>query len=290
MSATGGNNNANPLNSSQSTNSSGSHERPDPGLSDHTAHELIRAMHEHPGCPICYLTERAVSSYLDWTSYESVNDPQIRERLRSSLGYCAAHGQEWLGRKDALGTAIIYNDVLARLQAILEASGPRKTGSDNRVRSPGGGGLVEKLQTLFGNGMAGTQAGRALADALDPTEPCPACRYTLDFEKRTRASCAEGFANQDFMAAYDRHEMGLCLPHFRQVLRLVGQSALVRALAQSQKTKWARTSTELAEVIRKSDYRYTSEPRGAEFKAPARSVEQVGGRLSTQLNLPKSAQ
>ncbi len=90
------------------------------------------------------------------------------------------------------------------------------------------------------------------------------------------------------MASYITHETGLCLPHLRSVLRAVGSPELAYALAQGQSNKWTRTCAELEEVIRKFDYRYTTESKGDEFKAPNRSVEQASGHLATQLNMPGS--
>src|SRR5213082_3010499 len=78
---------------------------------DKAGHDLYLILRQ-PGCPICGLTNQAVDRYLQSTSYEDVTDPTVREQLRAAQGWCAVHAQRWLSQLDALGTAIIYKDVL----------------------------------------------------------------------------------------------------------------------------------------------------------------------------------
>jgi hypothetical protein len=263
---------------------------------DHAAFNLLEALRQPgTGCPVCHLVQKGVVGYLDGVSYESVNDLDIRRELRKSLGYCAAHGQEWLRLQDTLGTAMIYRDVLTSALEVMQArvapakpaeggAEPLENGKD-RVEGSGENGLMAKLKGFFGNGQTGSSLGRTLAAGLEPSGPCPVCRYAMKSEKDLTASFAEALAHGDFLEAYRRHETGLCLPHFRQVLRRT-QAQLVRALVGAQEAKLARTLADLSEVIRKYDYRNMGEAHGDEFKVPARSVEQAAGSLSTQLNLP----
>ncbi|HMA33168.1 MAG TPA: hypothetical protein VKY74_01710, partial [Chloroflexia bacterium] len=152
-----------------------------------------------------------------------------------------------------------------------------------------GGSLRAKLQGVFRSGGGGSSgAGPALAAALEPGAPCPGCQQTATVEGQTVLSCAAALADPAFFAAYAGHPLGLCLPHLRGTLRVIGDAALVQRVAGAQAARLATTAAELAEVIRKYDYRFQDEPHGAEFAAPARSVEQVGGRLPTQLNPPRA--
>jgi len=235
-------------------------------------------------------------SYLGGISYENVNDIGVREELQKSLGYCAVHGQQWLGMKDTLGTAIIYRGVLESVLGVLQVRmTPASDASDANDVEPAGGAkgessLIDRLQSFLGNAggeHSGTELGRTLARELEPAAPCPACDYTLKLEGSMAGAFAKGLAHREFMDAYRRHEMGLCLPHFRQALCLISAPGLLQAAVQAQEACISRTCTDLTEVIRKNDYRYIDEPKGPEFQAPARSVEQVWGTLSTHLNLPK---
>jgi hypothetical protein len=254
---------------------------------DRTAFDLLHAMRQSASrCPICHLVLKGVAAYLDGISYENVNDPATRHDLRKSLGYCAAHGQEWLRLQDTLGTALIYRDVLTTVLEVLQSRVP----SSHKAEVTEADNLMEKLQKLFGNNSAGSDLGRTLSAELEPSAPCPACIYTINIEKDLAESFAGALAHADFLEALRHHEMGLCLPHFRKVLALTTQPPFLRILVQVQQTKLETTLADLSEVIRKYDYRNTTETRGDEFKVPPRSVEQAAGSLPTQLNLPSSTE
>ncbi len=286
--------------------SAGKHSIPPAPSLDATAFNLLEALRQ-PDCPICHLTAQAVSSYLDWTAYESVNDPQVREQLRRALGYCAPHGQQWLGLKDTLATAIIYRDILTELRRVVA---PFVAGGQGQVRAHTGkeagkaveteeavrdttdgpadgaaGGIMRKLQTLLSGEQASVEAGHALADALEPAGPCPACRYTLEVERRLVESCAQALSDERFAQAYRRHPFGLCLPHLRAVLRRASPQ-IAGMLARFLLDTLTDTCARLDEVVRKYDYRFRHEARGHEFEAPARSVRLAAGTLPTGLKLP----
>ena len=78
------------------------------------------------GCPICRLSRREVKKYLDAILYDCVTDPDIRDGLRDSLGYCHTHGWQLstVGRGYLLGISIIYEDVLDVVQADLQKMRP----------------------------------------------------------------------------------------------------------------------------------------------------------------------
>lgn len=240
----------------------------------HDTFEITEAMKE-PGCPVCTLAERAVAGKIDSLAYESVTDPDAREELRDSLAFCAVHGRQWLAQAGPLGTAIIYNDVLNKLRRTLQSAEKGDTSAS----------LGERVQRLFG-GARPSEGTTTLAALLEASKPCPACDYSLEVEGRMCLAFAHGLREHHFEDAFEKHPLGLCLPHFRSVLRKTASRAHVETLVRVQEAKWAVTCEELSEVARKFDYRYQHEERGQEFAAPARAVEQVGGRLPTQINPP----
>jgi hypothetical protein len=227
--------------------------------------DLLQALSE-PGCPLCRVVTGAVQQYLEAISYESVNDLGFREDWRASLGYCPPHGQQWQTLRNALGTALLYRDLCGHLLTLLAESG---------VAAPGDATWAAQMQQRLRR--KGTRAGRALARALQPHRPCPACVQHQAIEQRTLAACAEALRVPTFGAAYQAHAQGLCLPHFRALLPHVTDPADLRNLIAWQAAPLAATRADLAEVIRKFDYRFQHEPRGPEFQAVARSLEQVGG-------------
>ena len=252
-------------------------------LEDVTALDLLRALQDQPSCPVCYLTPQMVTKYLDGFAYESVTDPHARHKLRASLGFCAPHGQAWLAQSDALATAMIYDDVFTQVGKVLHSylsSSPSK----DEATAPPPDGLASRLRGMLSGGRSGSPQGKAIAAALQPHQPCPACTYSHEVERRLSKSFARALTHPAFMQAYLQHPMGPCLPHLRAVLPLITDQAALTTLLRSYQSNLANTSAQLQEVIRKNDYRYSTEPRGPEFAAPARSVEQAGGLLPTQTN------
>jgi len=250
---------------------------------DMTAFELLHAFEEQSSCPVCYLTQQIVSKYLDWIAYESVSDLDIRARLRGALGYCSAHGQAWLQQSDTLATAIIYNDVFTQVRDILRGPLAALEG-ETPGSTHAGDTLMSKLRGVLPGSPSGNETGQTIASALRPQEACPACVYSLEVEQRLVGAFAKGTGTADFMSAYQRHPVGLCLPHLRAILVAVRDRAILRDLLRAYYDRLEKTCAELQEVIRKNDYRYRSEPHGSEFSAPARSVGQAGGLLPTQIN------
>jgi hypothetical protein len=83
-----------------------------------TYQEILDAMGKG-GCPICIPVQAAVERYIKGLFDESVLDPEVRARVRASLGLCHEHA--WLaqeaGLSDALGLAIVYRELIGALQA-----------------------------------------------------------------------------------------------------------------------------------------------------------------------------
>lgn len=238
---------------------------------DKAGYDLYMALHQ-PGCPICRLTNQAVERSLANTSYENVNDPGAREEMRAAQGWCAVHAARWLEQLDALGTAIIYKDVLdTARQTLLDAA---HLPPDPEAAPD----LLGKLRELVGNGTP-VRPGSLIAQALEPAGGCPACATMRTTERHVLGAFSGALAYPAFLAAYRPHPTGICLPHLRAVLRGAPDPALVAALVAAHAAILARTSAALAEVIRKNDYRFRQEPRGDEFRAPAWAVEQAAGSV-----------
>jgi len=64
------------------------------------------------GCPLCRVLARKVHQHLDSLFYENVNDASARAQLRDGLGFCRTHALKAMTMGDALGVAIIYEDLL----------------------------------------------------------------------------------------------------------------------------------------------------------------------------------
>ncbi|NLJ50513.1 MAG: hypothetical protein GX428_13170 [Candidatus Atribacteria bacterium] len=73
----------------------------------------LKELFQQSGCPICALKSSFEERYLDTLLYENVNDPKVRERIRSQNGFCQEHIQLiFQSRPSVLGISIIYDDLL----------------------------------------------------------------------------------------------------------------------------------------------------------------------------------
>jgi len=201
-------------------------------------HELLDALRAD-GCAICRLARKASDSYLNALLYEGVVDVDLRQKLRDARGPCYVHAWRMANRRGAvLGTAIVYRDVINTLAKVLEAP--------------------EKRSLLGGKGPLGRGA---LAQRLAATEPCPACSLEQDAVRRAIKTLLKHVSDADVAESYVAAG-GLCLPHFTETLVQAGAHAsgtASRSLSDWQATAFRRLRDELDELIRKHDYRFSSE-------------------------------
>ena len=86
---------------------------------------LMEAL-EHPGCPACRLADAAERRFIQTLFDEQVTDPQTRARLRLAGGFCSRHTEVVLGLGDALGSSIIYADLLAEAARSFTGGGSER--------------------------------------------------------------------------------------------------------------------------------------------------------------------
>ena len=235
---------------------------------DKTGYELFLAL-RRPGCPICRLTAQAVTRHLETTSYDNATDIETRAVLRATQGWCAGHAQQWLGQHDALGTALD----LQRYPGQCAADAPGDGGA------PGLYGETGRIADPPARAQRRHPSGSPIAEALEPQGGCPACAIAREAQRIYVGTFAGALTSGAFLAAYRQHPSGICLPHLRAVLPAIPDAALVETLVEAHAALLERISADLAEVIRKHDYRFRDEPRGAEFDAVAQAVEQAAGTL-----------
>ena len=215
--------------------------------------EMLQA-EAHPGrpgrhrhiCPVCRLTHQGVDRFMQLISLENVTDVDMRLQLRAAGGFCNRHSYHWLKLNDALGTAIIYEDLLNEAVKRIEKG-------DFQARRSG----------LFGRQVA----------PGNPFSPCPVCLHQEEIENRVAHDFAEGFADQArFREAYAAPGVaGVCLPHFRRVVgRLDGTVA--EEFGARQQEKFRATQEMLRQVIDKMDAGRKLEHHDEQAKQAARSI------------------
>lgn len=210
------------------------------------------------GCPICRLAYRTTDRYLDMLLYEAVLDPDVREKLKSSYGFCREHVAMLHGRPGrSLGIALIYESVLRRLTGIL-AEGSLERGS-----------FADRLR-----GRAAT--GVPLANRLKPEEPCPACTVQKKAERDYAALLVASIDDERLASAYASSD-GLCLPHLAMALEHVTDEVTLKRILEPQVERYRTMLADLSEYIRKCDHRFRGEPFGPEGDVWLRVMNTMAG-------------
>ncbi|RPI27142.1 MAG: hypothetical protein EHM70_18185 [Chloroflexota bacterium] len=206
-----------------------------------------------PGCPLCRFTYNNVQRYFDSLLYESVNDRTVRLHLRRSLGFCREHAWQTVDSSsgEALGIAIIYHDVLTNvLRGFPDAGTPS-------ARQP-------RLGTWLGS-LSGelNMKLKTLVQALTPKERCPVCTNRDEMNALAVKELLQSILDEKLHKALETSE-GLCLPHLLQSFEKVHDEPTFAALVALNHDKLEALNAELAELIRKNDYRFRDEGFGEE--------------------------
>jgi hypothetical protein len=215
---------------------------------------LIEAMRK-PGCPACrtfrLASERALESFV----WEKVNEPDVRQGILDSYGFCPAHtrvmvAREVLTSSMPLGTNIIFEHlgrVVAReLQAL-------KPGSLGGAVSDLGGGLRRMVERLGG--------GKPGGGPLHPRGACPACQAGDKAALNSlHVLCEEAQKEGDVRKTYLDSD-GLCFVHLRTAIenhsaRFPGSVSL---LIDDATRRLESQSKNMKEYIRKNNWSYRDE-------------------------------
>lgn len=218
----------------------------------HTTEFELREALRAGGCVLCRLSHRAGYRYLDSFSYESVNDPGLREWLIASHGLCHQHAWALAGMHgSSLGVAIVYKDVLGALEQAVRSSSK-----------------ASGLRSLF----RGSEEGASLPS---PSQPCPACAAEAEATQRYLAVLLDKLDRSEVAQAFEAGG-GLCYGHLRQAFEAATPQQWQR-LRDRQLTVYEGLRAELQEFIRKNDYRFRDEGFGAEGDSWQRVVAAVVG-------------
>lgn len=183
---------------------------------------------------------------MEGTFNESMLDPGVRQKLVDSHGFCYEH--TWLSidlkLSDALGHAILYQDL-----------------------------IKDAIRTIAENQQ---NTGSHLAVALESHTDCPACVIEEATLKRIIDTMAAELSNQGFWAEF-RESKGLCIPHLKRLLPRLDKKQQSAVLV-FQRTCLENLKGELAEFIRKSDYRFRDEIIGKEGDSYKRAADLIKGK------------
>src|SRR6185295_5514148 len=209
----------------------------------------LRQAFGEPGCALCRLLAQAADSYIDGVLWELVNDPELRQELNQTRGYCREHAWLLVRHGASLGAAIMMKDIIDTLLRVAEAG---------KFEPP-----AFSLRQLFNSAQPSSATAKLAAD-LAAQAFCPVCVKVQTTEAYYLAALRQHFSGPDNLAANYRASAGLCLPHFRLVLAQISDQETFTALVEAQKAVWQHLSAELSEFIRKKDYRFQDEVIGPE--------------------------
>ena len=219
-----------------------------------------------PGCSTCRLEQQAVERYLDHLFYENVNDGGTRARLRASLGFCREHAGLLLDARlgDALGMSIIYHDVLGTV--LKRLSGFRANQSEPTFLSR----LLRRVPSELAASL------EQVRKAVSPRETCLACQQKESTMRMVLSVLADYIQEEEVLTAFTNSD-GLCLPHLRQACKHVRNGAALAKILKVEVEKLEKLHAELAEFIRKNDYRFMIEGFGPEGNAWRRVIGLTAG-------------
>jgi len=215
----------------------------------------VLASLEDPGCIACAAANRAARAYLEALLWESVNDAELRPRLREAHGFCREHTGLALRVARAagagVGIAILYEDLLRVARAEAESA----VGA-----------------------TAGRRGRRRVSDPLRPARRCSACASASATARNCLALLAKAAPDSTIGERARRAEHGICLPHLRDGLQAAEDEESARRLLELFAHVEESLRAELKEFIRKHDYRYANEPRGDEQTSWWRAPPWIVGR------------
>lgn len=219
---------------------------------------------EKPHCALCRLNVEGADRYIDSMLYAMVNDPDSRDEMRASRGFCHNHAKMFIRTGGALGVTILMDSVVRKLLDVVDDH------ATDATTSP-----FDQLRNAIK--MPRTDASDALISELSPQIPCPVCSDTELHEKSYADVLLTHMVEPKSLAEAFRQSDGLCLPHFKYVLHKAKPGKPRQILMNTQQEIWRKLQAELAEFIRKSDHRFTHEPIGEEGDAWQRALGVVSG-------------
>lgn len=221
------------------------------GSQSYSYYETIDACGE-PGCPLCQLGQASANRHLTSLIYDSVNDIDLRDTLRASLGYCREH--TWLlphaGDSAPLGIAVVHRDLVNTIYKRLGTIDFAKSRGD-RLRA-----AVTAAAGLGGN----LRREGENAQHLPQKAQCPACERRDEAESLALKSISEALASRDEgMVAALKGSDGLCLVHLRLALESAPNRESFELLVSLTRAQLDALLHDLDEFIRKSDHRFRDE-------------------------------
>ena len=204
------------------------------------------------GCALCRLSYESTYRYLDAWKYELFTDVDLQKELRRSQGFCHTHTWQLAQMGASLQLAQNYRSILSDTVHQLQ-----------EAEAASSGGLLRRFFD--------TKQEQLL--------PCPACRQKEEAEVHLVHTLRHAILDAAFYTEF-AHAHGLCLHHLRLASELKMSDTPGDWLALIRKAQiecLERLDAQLAELIRKHDYRFKEEARGDEMISWIQAAGLVAG-------------
>ena len=192
------------------------------------------------GCPVCRMLRDYEESEIDVILYEHVNDPEVRDRFKESLGLCTYHAWRTVRKAYSepllgpLGVSIIYEHMLSTYISSLEEGKPAGEGE------------------------------------------CFLCKMMREKERDTVVAFAERI--DELLPEYERSNSVLCRRHYGMLLSaLKERPEATERLKAVQLEKLKALKARIGSFINKFDYRAEEEPTKEEVSSLPLTVEALKG-------------
>ena len=224
----------------------------------------LKMAFQERGCPICRLRAQAEHRYMLSLLREHVNDGATRQHIIPALGFCPTHAW-YLQRleathwQDGLGMGIIYEDLLKRTRAGLDAYI-----EERRSRQAQEPRWRQRLR-IFWHRLFGGAHSTSFPVGMAPSAPCRVCTIGAENETTHLIWLVKHIKDQEFSRLYARSD-GLCLPHLRRALHLAEETAPEAAvlLAEDARKRTDILLAHLQEYIRKHGWQHRHETKRAQ--------------------------
>ena len=192
--------------------------------------------------------------------------------MRKSLGFCHEHAWLLLDKSlgDDLSIAIIYHDILGTILKQLPNTSISVPSQSKKIS------WFRRIPSWLTNSI------ELVSRVITPKETCLACQQRENATRFTMDILAESFSNKDFFDALASSD-SLCLPHLKKAFEKVKTEEDFNSLLSISREKLRNLEQELAEYIRKNDYRFRREDSGLESDSWKRAVRMAVGDDSHQL-------
>jgi hypothetical protein len=232
---------------------------------------ILEGIEKSEGCALCYLWVKSEENHMQHLLRdEVVMDPEFREKVIASGGFCNRHAHLLYKAaykshtEDGLGYALYMKDVVRK---IIDELAPFSADNSSDLRS------LNKQAFLGGRRRKALSVlSRKIRRAVQGREDCPACEYLRSMDQIRLHTLVQMLDDEDFRKEFESSN-GLCLPHFVSAIQMVCASKLTnpsqvsRDLIKVEMKRFELVESLLSEFVRKQSWDFRNEPIGPEVHA-----------------------